>query len=77
MWEGQNTGTVITTRHGGTRIEERFMEVEGMIRQSADETEGIKIKHRENRDVGLHGGDRAITELTKGNVGVINKEMDT
>lgn len=45
--------------HGGQREEEKFMEIDGVIRKVADDMEGIKVQARENREVFLHGRNNA------------------
>lgn len=77
MWEAQNTRKETTTMHGGGRVEDRFKEVEGVIRQTPDDTEVIKIKSRENREMLINDGDHAIIGLKKGDMTATEKEMDT
>ncbi|KAL8106625.1 hypothetical protein AgCh_023404 [Apium graveolens] len=73
MWE-QNAGT---TMHGGTQVGERFMEVEGVIRQTTDDTKEIRVKSRENREVVVRDGDPKIMGLEKGEVSATENGMDT
>lgn len=58
---GQNQNKAKITVHGGEKVEERFMEIDGSIRQATVDTEGIRIQSRENRE-GLLSGEIAVTK---------------
>lgn len=62
MW-GKKTdrGGAATIVQGGTQGIERFMEVDGIIRQSAEDSEEISVKSRGDRG-------KLVEEIVKGNV---------
>lgn len=73
------------TVHGGGKVEERLMEIDGLIRQTTVDTKGIRIQSRENRQVLSSGEiaaikaqqemstDMAVTKMEAENIVIKNK----
>lgn len=74
---GKNKTAEIATVHDGLQGEEKFMEVDGVVRQTTDDTEGIRILSRDSMEVGLCGEINACKEQKIGDETEINKESQT